>query len=173
MKECKVCNYLNQLISNNVSYQELEQECDKRPIPASKFFILHKETCLKNITFKDTNIISDSNSEFSFKNFDKDEIKIRANNLKKEWFLLCEKLTQIVAFNIDKYNPQKTTTSERIKETVFNLKILIDLTKTNFDLSQLEEETTNVYEFCTDEEIIQMKNILDKAQKRQLEHNKK
>ena len=31
----------------------------------------------------------------------------------------------------------------------------------------------NPYEFCTDEEIIQMKNILDKAQKRQLEHNKK
>ena len=182
MKKCEVCtylkqyeddhtiNYINGLISKNTPYEQIKGECRIEPIPADKFFEQHKEKCLKNFTSKEANNKDDLNSTFCFKNFDEENIENRATNLKKKWFSLCEKLTQIVAFNIDKYNPEKTTTSENIKETVSNLKTLSDLAKTDFNFNQLDKEI-NPLDLLDDEYVIEIYEKVE-AKKRQLESEK-
>lgn len=176
MKTCEVCtylkqyedeyiiDYLNELISKNTPYKKIKEDCTIKPIPAGNIFTKHKEKCLKNFIPKKTNTSAELDSIFCFKNFDKENIENRATNLKKEWFSLCEKLTQIVAFNIDKYNPAKTTTSENIKETVSNLKTLSDLAKTDFNFNQLDKEI-DTFEYLNDEQVIQVQEMVEKAKK--------
>jgi hypothetical protein len=184
MKKCEVCtylkqyedditiNYINGLISKNTPYEQIKEECSKKPIPVGNLFEQHKKKCLKNLASKAINTSTELDSIFCFKNFDEENIESRANNLKKEWFSLCERLTQIVAFNIDKYNPEKTTTSENIKETVSNLKTLSDLAKTDFNFNQLDKEV-DTFELLNDEEIIKVNKMQEEAQKRQLELKEK
>ena len=184
MKKCEVCTYLKQyedehttdyingLISKNSSYEQIKEECSKKPIPVGNLFAQHKRQCLKNFIPKKTNNGDDLNSLFCFKNFDKENVESRAINLKKEWFSLCEKLTQIVAFNIDKYNPEKTTTSENIKETVSNLKTLSDLAKTDFNFNQLDKEI-DTFEILNDKQVTLVKEMQEEAKKRQLESNER
>jgi len=183
MTKCAVCtylkqyedditiNYINGLISENTPYEQIKEECSKKPIPAGNFFEQHKVKCLKDFRPKETNTSDDLNSAFCFKNLDEENIESRATNLKKEWFSLCEKLTQIVSFNIDKYNPEKTTTSDNIKETVSNLKTLSDLAKTDFNFNQLEKEI-DTFEILDDEQVIEIFEMVE-AKKRQIEQEKR
>jgi len=183
MKKCEVCTYLkryedditidyiNGLISENTPYERIKEECSKEPIPAGNLFEQHKVKCLKDFTATKINTSDDLNSAFCFKNFNEENVESRATNLKKEWFSLCEKLTQIVSFNIDKYNPEKTTTSENIKETVSNLKTLSDLAKTDFNFNQLDKEI-DTFEILDDEQVILVQEMQEEAKKRQLEQKK-
>jgi len=183
MKKCEVCaylkqykdehmsNYCNEMVFKNTPYKIIEAEWSIKPVPASNLFEKHKKECLKDFILKETNPSAELDGTFCFKNFDEENIENRATNLKKEWFSLCEKLTQIVSFNIDKYNPEKTTTSENIKETVSNLKTLSDLAKTDFHFNQLDKEI-DTFDFLEDEYVIEIHEKAE-AKKRQLESEKR
>ena len=120
--------------------------------------------------FLDTTPINEKSS-FAFKNYNDISGENRVINLKKEWLSISEKLTQIVSYNVGKYNPDKVTTSENIKETVANLKTISDLVKSDFSFEFLKKET-NIFDVLNDQEVETVKGIVDNAQARQEELEK-
>ena len=76
-------------------------------------------------------------------------------------------MTQIVSYNISKYNPDKITTSENIKETVANLKTISDLTRSEFTFEFLNKEI-DMFEILNDEEVKTVNEIVETAKKRQV-----
>lgn len=172
-----IVSYLNNIIVKGFSYKEIQRECSEKPVPDEKFFKEHRQECLKKFVVKELVInenddildheSSNKISLFTFKNHDDESGESRIVNLKKEWLSICEKLTQIVSYNISKYNPDKTTTSENIKETVANLKIISDLTRLEFTFEFLNKEI-DMFEILNDEEVKIVNEILDTAKKRQL-----
>lgn len=187
-KKCEVCAYLSQyedketisyvngIIKKGLPYKDIEKECHIKPLPSENALKKHKEKCLKGfvekeLDFNANNDISDtipSNklSPFAFKNYDDISGENRVINLKKEWLYISEKLTQIVSYNVSRYNPDKTTTSENIKETVANLKTISDLVRSEFTFEFLKKEN-NRFDVLNDEEVRTVKGIVDNAQKRQ------
>lgn len=192
-KKCEVCSYLsryedketisyvNGIIKKGLPYKDIEKECHIKPLPSENALKKHKEKCLKRFVKKELDVnanndISDtipSNkvSPFTFKNYDDINGENRVINLKKEWLSLSEKLTQIVSYNVSKYNPDKVTTSENIKETVANLKTISDLTRSEFTFEFLNTKA-DIFEVLDDEEVKIVKGILDNAKKRQEELEK-
>jgi hypothetical protein len=192
-KECEVCAYLSQyedketisyvndIVNKGLSYEEIEKECHIKPVPTKNAFKKHKEKCLKGFVKKELDldkdddisgtIASNETSSFTFKNYEDVSGENRVINLKKEWLSISEKLTQIVSYNVSKYNPDKTTTSENIKETVTNLKTISDLVRSEFTFEFLKKET-NVFDVLNDDEVKIVKAMLDNARKRQEELEK-
>lgn len=192
-KECEVCvylsqyedkeiiSYVNDIINKGLSYEEIEEECHIKPVPTKNAFKKHKEKCLKGFVKKELDvnanndisdtIQSDKVSPFAFKNHDDISGENRVINLKKEWLSISEKLTQIVSYNVGKYNPDKVTTSENIKETVANLKTISDLVRSEFTFEFLKKET-NVFDVLNDKEVRTVKAMTDNARKRQEELEK-
>jgi hypothetical protein len=192
-KECEVCayfinyeheeivRYLNIIINKGVPYKEIEKECHIKPVPTEEALKKHKKECLKDFIDEELDlntdddisgtIASNETSPFAFKNHDDISGKNRVINLKKEWLSILEKLTQIVSYNIGKYNPDKVTTSENIKETVANLKTISDLVRAEFTFEFLKKET-NVFAVLNDEEVKIVKEMTDNARKRQEELEK-
>lgn len=192
-KECEVCAYLSQyedketisyvndIVNKELSYEEIEKECHIKPVPTKNAFKTHKEKCLKGFVKKELDlnidndisgtIASNETSSFAFKNHDDISGENRVINLKKEWLSISEKLTQIVSYNVSKYNPDKTTTSENIKETVANLKTISDLVRSEFTFEFLKKET-NVFDILNDKEVKIVKEMTDNARKRQEELEK-
>jgi hypothetical protein len=180
-KEDGIVNYLNIIINKGVSYQEIEKECYIKPVPTEEAFNKHKQKCLKDFIDEDLDLNIDDNildttpinekSSFAFKNYNDISGENRVINLKKEWLSISEKLTQIVSYNVGKYNPDKVTTSENIKETVANLKTISDLVKSDFSFEFLKKET-NIFDVLNDQEVETVKGIVDNAQARQEELEK-
>ena len=192
-KKCEVCAYLSQyddketisymngIIKKGLPYKDIEKEFHIKPLPSENALKKHKEKCLKGVVEKEldfnaNNDISDtipSNklSPFAFKNYDDISGENRVINLKKEWLSISEKLTQIVSYNVGKYNPDKTTTSENIKETVANLKTISDLVRSEFTFEFLKKES-NVFDVLNDDEVRIVKEMTDNARKRQEELEK-
>lgn len=169
--------YLNNIIAQGFSYKEIQKECSDKPVPDENFFKKHQQECLKDFVVKELDInenddildhkSSNKISPFTFKNHDEESGESRIVNLKKEWLSITEKLTQIVSYNISKYNPDKATSSENIKETVANLKIISDLTRSEFTFEFLNKEI-DMFEVLNDEEIKQVNEIVETAKKRQI-----
>jgi hypothetical protein len=180
-KEDGIVNYLNIIINKGVSYQEIEKECYIKPVPTEEAFNKHKQKCLKDFMDEDLDLNIDDNildttpineiSSFAFKNYDDISGENRVINLKKEWLSISEKLTQIVSYNVGRYNPDKVTTSENIKETVANLKTISDLVRSDFSFEFLKKET-NIFDVLNDKEVETVKGIVDKAKTRQEELEK-
>ena len=145
----EVVHYLNSIIVQGFSYEEIQKECVNKPIPNEDSFKKHQLECLKNFPLKELEMNEDNDSLdyksssnknlFSFKDHSNESGESRIVNLKKEWLSISEKLTQIVSYNINKYNPDKITTSENIKETVTNLKTMSDLARAEFTFEFLSE----------------------------------
>lgn len=180
-KEDGIVNYLNIIINKGVSYQEIEKECYIKPVPTEEAFNKHKQKCLKDFMDEDLDLNIDDNildttpnnetSSFAFRNYDDISGENRVINLKKEWLSISEKLTQIVSYNVGRYNPDKVTTSENIKETVANLKTISDLVKSDFTFEFLKKET-NIFDVLNDKEVETVKGIVDNAKTRQEELEK-
>lgn len=192
-KECEICDYLNKyedeivlrylniIINKDSPYKVIEKECHIKPVPSEEAFKKHREKCLKDFMGEELDLNIDDNisgtiasneiSPFAFKNHDDISGENRVINLKKEWLSISEKLTQIVSYNVSKYNPDKTTTSENIKETVANLKTISDLVRSEFTFEFLKKET-NVFDVLNDEEVKIVKEMTDNARKRQEELEK-
>ena len=180
-KEDGIVNYLNIIINKGVSYQEIEKECYIKPVPTEEAFNKHKQKCLKDFIDEDLDLNIDDNildttpinekSSFAFKNYNDISGENRVINLKKEWLSISEKLTQIVSYNVGKYNPDKVTTSENIKETVANLKTISDLVRSEFTFEFLGKEK-NMFDVLNDKEVETVKGIVDNAQARQEELEK-
>ena len=188
-KKCKVCIYLNKyeekdavyylnsIITQGFSYKKIQKECSKKPVPDERSFKEHQQKCLKDFVVKKLDInenddtldrkSSNKISPFAFKNHDDESGESRVVNLKKEWLSISEKLTQIVSYNISKYNPDKITTSENIKETVANLKTISDLTRSEFTFEFLNKEI-DMFEILNDEEVKIVNEIVETAKKRQV-----
>lgn len=191
-KKCKICvylsdykdegiiSYLNSIINKDIPYKEIK-ECYIKPVPTEEAFNKHKQKCLKDFIDKELNLNIDNNildtapsnetSSFTFKNYDNISGENRVIKLKKEWLSISEKLTQIVSYNVGKYNPYKVTTSENIKETVANLKTISDLVRSEFTFEFLEKEK-NMFEVLNDKEVKTVKGIVDNAKTRQEELEK-
>jgi len=143
-----IVRYLNIIINKGVPYKEIEKECHIKPVPSEDSFKKHKKECLKDFINEELDlnidddisgtIASNKTSSFTFKNYDDISGENRVINLKKEWLSISEKLTQIVSYNVGKYNPDKTTTSENIKETVSNLKTISDLVRSEFTFENVK-----------------------------------
>lgn len=192
-KKCEVCAYLSQyedeetisyvndIIKKGLSYENIEKECHIKPVPSENTLKKHEEKCLKDFVIKkpDTSInnnildttVSNETSLFTFKSYEDVSGENRVINLKKEWLSISEKLTQIVSYNVGKYNPDKTTSSENIKETVANLKTISDLVRSEFTFEFLKKET-NVFDVLNDDEVKIVKEMTDNARKRQEELEK-
>jgi len=192
-KKCKICvylsdykdegiiSYLNSIINKDIPYKEIKKECYIKPVPTEEAFNKHKQKCLKDFIDKELNLNIDNNildtapsnetSSFTFKNYDNISGENRVIKLKKEWLSISEKLTQIVSYNVGKYNPYKVTTSENIKETVANLKTISDLVRSEFTFEFLEKEK-NMFEVLNDKEVKTVKGIVDNAKTRQEELEK-
>jgi hypothetical protein len=180
-KEEGIVNYLNIIINKGVPYEDIEKECYIKPVPTEEAFNKHKQKCLKDFMDEDLDLNIDDNildttpnnetSLFAFKNYDDISGENRVINLKKEWLSISEKLTQIVSYNVGKYNPDKVTTSENIKETVANLKTISDLIKSDFTFEFLKKET-NIFDVLNDKEVETVKGIVDNAKTRQEELEK-
>jgi hypothetical protein len=192
-KECEVCAYLSQyedeetisyvndIIKKGLSYENIKKECHIKPVPSANTLKKHKEKCLKDFVIKkpDTSInnnildttVSNETNLFTFKSYEDVSGENRVINLKKEWLSISEKLTQIVSYNVSRYNPDKVTTSENIKETVANLKTISDLIRSEFTFEFLKKET-NIFDVLNDEEVRTVREIIDNAQKRQEELNR-
>lgn len=188
-KKCKVCAYLskyededtvyylNSIINRNFLYKDIEKDCTNKPVPDEYSFKKHQQECLKGFVVKELSVnendeildhkSSNKISSFTFKNHDDESGESRVINLKKEWLSISEKLTQIVSYNISKYNPDKVTTSENIKETVANLKTISDLTRSEFTFEFLNKEI-DMFEILNDEEVKIVNEIVETAKKRQL-----
>lgn len=188
--KCEVCSYLekyddkdvvyylNSMIVQGFSYEEIQEECNKKPVPDEESFKKHQRECLENFVLKkpemnedndssDYNFSSDKNL-FSFKDHNDESGETRIVNLKKEWLSISEKLTQIVSYNINKYNPDKITTSENIKETVANLKTISDLARAEFTFEFLNKEE-DMFKYLNNEEVRTVYGLVETAKKRQLE----
>jgi hypothetical protein len=175
-KEDGIVNYLNIIINKGVPYEDIEKECYIKPVPTEEAFNKHKQNCLKNFIDEDLDLNIEDNildttpnneiSSFSFRNYDDISGENRVINLKKEWLSISEKLTQIVSYNVGKYNPDKVTTSENIKETVANLKTISDLVRSEFTFEFLKKET-NIFDVLNDKEVETVKGIVDNAKTRQ------
>ena len=180
-KEDGIVNYLNIIINKGVPYEDIEKECYIKPVPTEGAFNKHKQNCLKNFIDEDLDLNIDDNildttpnneiSLFSFRNYDDISGENRVINLKKEWLSISEKLTQIVSYNVGRYNPDKVTTSENIKETVANLKTISDLVRSDFSFEFLKKET-NIFDVLNDQEVETVKGIVDNAKTRQEELEK-
>ena len=174
--------YLNSIIFKGSPYKEIQKDCNKKPVPNEEFFKKHQLECLKNFTFKDLEMNEDNDNSscnpsgnknlFSFKDHNEESGENRIVNLKKEWLSISEKLTQIVSYNINKYNPDKITTSENIKETVTNLKTISDLARAEFTFEFLNKEE-DMFNYLNNEETKKVYEIMEDAKKRQLELEKK
>lgn len=173
-----VVDYLNSIIFKGSPYKEIQKECVNKPIPNEDSFKKHQLECLENFAVKvlEMNETNDSldydfNSNknlFSFKDHSDESGESRIVNLKKEWLSISEKLTQIVSYNINKYNPDKITTSENIKETVTNLKTISDLARAEFTFEFLNKEE-DMFEYLNDAEAKLVNELVNAAKKRQLE----
>ncbi len=180
-KDEGIVSYLNSIINKGVSYKEIEKECHIKPVPTEEAFNKHKQKCLKDFIDKELNLNIDNNildkapsnktNSFTFKNYDDISGENRVINLKKEWLSVSEKLTQIVSYNVGKYNPDKVTTSENIKETVANLKTISDLVRSEFIFEFLGKEK-NMFDVLNDKEVETVKGIVDNAKTRQEELEK-
>lgn len=192
-KKCEICDYLNKyedeivlrylniIINKDSPYKVIEKECYIKPVPSKEAFKKHREECLKDFMGEELDlnidedisgtIASNERSPFTFKNHDDISGENRVINLKKEWLSISEKLTQIVSYNVGKYNPDKTTTSENIKETVANLKTISDLVRSEFTFEFLKKET-NVFDVLNDKEVKIVKEMTDNARERQEELEK-
>lgn len=187
--KCEVCvylkqyrnedvSYLNNLIFEGSLYKTIKKECHITPIPNEKYFEQHKKECLKDFTPEVLIVNRDNNTldhdldniqnPFSFKDHGDKDGETRILNLKKEWLSISEKLTQIVSYNVNKYNPEKITSSENIKETVANLKTITDLARADFTLEFLRDEE-NIYEYLGEEDIKTLNTLTETAQKKEQE----
>lgn len=174
----EVVHYLNSIIFQGFSYEEIQKECVNKPIPNEDSFKKHRLECLKNFALKELEMKEDNDSSnhdpnsnknlFSFKEHNNESGESRIVNLKKEWLSISEKLTQIVSYNINKYNPDKITTSENIKETVTNLKTISDLARAEFTFEFLNKEE-DMFEYLNDAEAKLVNELVNAAKKRQLE----
>jgi hypothetical protein len=173
-----VVYYLNSIIVQGFSYEEIQEECSKKPVPDEELFKKHQLECLENFVLKELEMNEDNDSLdyksssnknlFSFKDHSNESGESRIVNLKKEWLSISEKLTQIVSYNINKYNPDKITTSENIKETVTNLKTMSDLARAEFTFEFLNKEE-DMFGYLNNEETKKVYGIMEDVKKRQLE----
>jgi len=170
--------YLNGIIAEGTPYKKIQKECSKKPVPDEELFKKHQLECLENFVLKELEMNEDNNSLdyksssnknlFSFKEHGNESGESRIVNLKKEWLSISEKLTQIVSYNINKYNPDKITTSENIKETVTNLKTMSDLARAEFTFEFLNKEE-DMFCYLNNEETRKVYGIMEDVKKRQLE----
>ena len=170
--------YLNSMISQGLSYKKIQKECVNKPIPDEDSFKKHQLECLENVVLEELEMNENNDSSdydpnsnknlFSFKDHNDENGESRIVNLKKEWLSISEKLTQIVSYNINKYNPDKITTSENIKETVTNLKTISDLARADFTFEFLNKEE-DMFGYLNNEETKKVYGIMEDAKKRQLE----
>jgi hypothetical protein len=121
-----VVYYLNSIIVQGFSYEEIQEECSKKPVPDEELFKKHQLECLKNFVLKE------------------------------------------LEYNINKYNPDKITTSENIKETVTNLKTMSDLARAEFTFEFLNKEE-DMFCYLNNEETKKVYGIMEDVKKRQLE----
>jgi|GWRWMinimDraft_5_1066013.scaffolds.fasta_scaffold02631_2 hypothetical protein len=173
----EVVHYLNSIIVQGFSYEEIQKECVNKPIPNEDSFKKHQLECLENFPLKELEMKEDNDSSdyksisnknlFSFKDHSNESGESRIVNLKKEWLSISEKLTQIVLYNINKYNPDKITTSENIKETVANLKTMSDLARAEFTFEFLNKEE-DMFCYLNNEETKTVYGIMEDVKKRQL-----
>jgi len=174
----EVVHYLNSIIVQGFSYEEIQKECVNKPIPNEDYFKKHQLECLENFVLKELDMNEDNDSLdyksssnkniFSFKDHSDESGESRIVNLKKEWLSISEKLTQIVSYNINKYNPDKITTSGNIKETVTNLKTMSDLARAEFTFEFLNKEE-DMFCYLNNEETKTVYGIMEDVKKRQLE----